>query len=102
MMFGSREKHAQGVNATFVTVDNEEIGGDTEQHLSHNSHKRQNKINVQASKIATVKAELSKALQENKNMERLLQSGYNGRGHDQSSLCNDCVGTPKNITEHSV
>ena len=41
-------------------------------HLSHNSRKRQNKINAQAAEIATVKAKLNKAL-EGKKIKRLVQ-----------------------------
>ena len=51
LMFNSRGKHAKAVYATSVTVDN-----DTEQQLSHNSQKRQNKIDAQATEISTVKA----------------------------------------------
>ena len=38
-------------------------------HLSHNSRKRQSKIDAQAAKITTVKAELNKALEENKKLK---------------------------------
>ena len=38
----------------------------TQKTVSHNSCKRQNKIDAQAAEIATVKVELYKALQENK------------------------------------
>ena len=43
-----------------------------EQHLSHNCHKRQNKIDAQATEIAMVKAELNKALQENKKLKDMF------------------------------
>ena len=61
-MFNSRGKCAKAVHATAVVVNNEDIGGDTEHHLSHNSQNRQNKIDGQAAEITTVKAELKKAL----------------------------------------
>ena len=56
------------VHATSVSVDNE----DTEQHLSHNSQKRHNKMNAQATKISAVKAELNKALQENTKLKDMF------------------------------
>ena len=46
------------VHAIPVAVDN----GDTEQHFPTYSWKRQNKINAKATEIATLKAELNKAL----------------------------------------
>ena len=55
----------KAVHGTSVTVNNEDIDRDTEYHLSHNSWKSQNKMDAQAAKIATVKAKLNKALQEN-------------------------------------
>ena len=58
LMFNSRGKHAKVVPATSVVVEEE----DTEQQLSHNSRKRQHKINAQAAKITSVKAKLNKAL----------------------------------------
>ena len=45
--------------------------GDVE-HLSHNSRQRQSKINAQAAEIAQMKAELNKALQENKQVKNLF------------------------------
>ena len=71
-MFDSRGKHPKAINKT--AVNNKDIAVDTKQHLPHNSHKRQNKINAQATKIAAVKDELSKALQGNKKL-RPVQSG---------------------------
>ena len=71
-MFGSRGKHTKAIHATSAAVINEDIGRDTEQNLSHNSHKRQNKIDAQAAKIATVKKELNIALQENKKLKYLF------------------------------
>ena len=40
--------------------------------MSLNSHKRQNKIDAQATEIAAVKAEMNKALQENKKVKDLF------------------------------
>ena len=45
--------------------------GDQE-HLSHNSRQRQVKIDAQAAKITSMKAELNKALQENKKLKSLF------------------------------
>ena len=45
--------------------------GDQE-HLSHNSRQRQAKIDAQAAEIANMKAELNKALQENKQLKSLF------------------------------
>ena len=81
--------------------NNKDIGVDTKQHSSHNSQKRQYKINAQAAEIATVKKELNIALQENKKLKDLFNP-ENGRGHDQSGQCNDCEGAPKNISGHLV
>ena len=67
-MFGSRDKHVKVVHATSAVVDNE----DTEQHLSHNSQMKQNKMDAQAIEIASVKSELNKALQENKKLKDLF------------------------------
>ena len=52
--------------------------GDTEEHLSHNSRRQQSKIDAQAAEIATVKTELNKALEENKKIEKLVQSRKDG------------------------
>ena len=70
MMFGSKGKHVKAVNTTSAAVSSEEIGGDTlqDQHLYHNSHKCQNKIDAQATKITTVRSELDKALHENQKL----------------------------------
>ena len=65
-MFNGRGKqHAKAVSATSTAVDS----GDMRDHLSHNSSKRQSKINAQVAKITAVKAELNKALQENKKLK---------------------------------
>ena len=47
-------------NITILAVNS----GDSQDHLSHNSRKRQTKIDAQAAEIATMKTELNKALQE--------------------------------------
>ena len=71
-MFGSRRKHAKAIHTTSVAINNEDISGDTEEHLSHNSCKRQNKSDAQATGIAMVKKELNIALHENKRLKDLL------------------------------
>ena len=65
---------------------------DTEQQLSHNSRKRQHKINAQAAKITAGK-------QKNK---RSFQSGKTGGGHDQTGQCHDHEGALENTTGHSI
>ena len=42
--------------------------------MSHNSRKRQNKIDVLAAKIATVKSKLNKTLEENKKLKDLFST----------------------------
>ena len=68
LMFNSRGKHAKLANVTSAAVDS----GDLEDQLSHNSQKRQHKINPQAAEIATVKAKLNKALEENKKLKHFF------------------------------
>ena len=68
LMFNSRGKCAKVVSATSAAVDS----GDTRDHLSHNFRKRQSKINAQAAEITAVKAELNKALEENKKLKDLF------------------------------
>ena len=68
LMFNSRVKCVKVVNVTSAAVDN----GDTEDQLSHNSRKRQHKINAQAAENATVKAKLNKALEGNKRLKNLF------------------------------
>ena len=58
----------KAVHATSAMVEDE----DTDQQLSHNSKKRQHKIDTQAAEITTVKAKLNKALQENKKLKDLF------------------------------
>ena len=67
-MFNSRGKCTKVVSATSAAV------GDAGDHLSHNSRKRQNKIDAQAAEIATVKAKLNKALEENKKLKILFST----------------------------
>ena len=55
-------------SVTMSTVDS----GDSPEHLSHNSRKRQTKIDAQAAEITTMKTELNKALQENKRLKSLF------------------------------
>ena len=68
LMFNNRGKHAKVVSATAAAVDS----GESKDHLSHNSRKRQSKIDAQAAEITTVKAKLKKALEENKKLKDLL------------------------------
>ena len=65
-MFNNRGKCTKVVHAKSVAVENK----DTEEQLSHNSQKRHNKIDAKAAKITKLKAELNKALQENKKIKR--------------------------------
>ena len=46
----------------------------SEEHLSHNSRKRQSKIDAQAAEIAIVKAKLNKALEQNKKLKDLFST----------------------------
>ena len=69
LVFNSRGKCTKVVSATSAAVDSEE----SRDHLSHNSRKRQSKINAQAVEITAVKAELNKALEENKKMKDLFR-----------------------------
>ena len=69
-MFNSKGKYTKVVNVTSAAVDS----GDARYHLSHNSRKRQSKINAKAAEITTVKAELNKALEENKKLKDLFSS----------------------------
>ena len=65
-------------NLTSAAVDSR----DSENQLSHNSLKRQHKIDAQAAEITTVKAKLNKALEENKKLKSLFSPEKNGRGKD--------------------
>ena len=67
LMFNSQGK--QGARANIMTAAVE--SGDPE-HLSCNPRQRQNKINAQAAEITNMKAELNKALQENKQLKNLF------------------------------
>ena len=66
-MFNSWGKQHAKVNIMTAAVES----GDQE-HLSHNSRQRQAKINAQAAEITNMKAELNKALQENKQLKSLF------------------------------
>ena len=66
-MFNSRGKQCARANVTTTAVES----GDQE-HLSHNARQRQVKIDAQAAEIANMKAELYKALQENKQLKSLF------------------------------
>ena len=68
LMFNSRGKHAKVVSATSAAVDS----GKSRDHLSHNSGKRQSKIDAQAAEITAVNAKLNKALEENKKLKDLF------------------------------
>ena len=67
LMFNSRGKQCAKASVTTAAVDS----GDQE-HLSCNSRQRQARINAQAAKIASMKTELNKALQENKKLKSLF------------------------------
>ena len=66
-MFNSWGKQRAKANITPTAV-----GSRDQEHLSHNSRQRQAKINAQAAEIANMKAELNKALQENKQLKSLF------------------------------
>ena len=67
-MFNSRGKQHTKASVTTSAVDS----GDSHEHLSHNSRKRQTKINAQAAEITTMNTELNKALHENKRLKSLF------------------------------
>ena len=67
-MFNSWGKQCVKASVTTSAVDS----GDCQEHLSHNSRKRQTKIDAQAAEIATMKTELNKTLQENKRLKSLF------------------------------
>ena len=77
---------AQAVHTASVAVTSEEVGKDTlqDQYLSHNSHKHQHKIDMQAAEDVVVRLELDKAFQENQKLKN-VQFGPTGRGYDQSN-----------------
>ena len=69
LMFNSQGKQHAKANIMTTAVES----GDQE-HLSHISRQRQAKIDAQtAEKIANMKAELNKTLQENKQLKKLVQ-----------------------------
>ena len=67
LMFNSWGKQCTKVSITTAAVES----GDQE-HLSCNSRQRQAKIDAQAAEIASMKAKLNKALQENKKLKSLF------------------------------
>ena len=67
LMFNTWGKQRARANVTTAAVES----GDQE-HLSCNSRQRQNKINAQAAEITSMRAELNKALQENKQLKSLF------------------------------
>ena len=67
-MFNSRGKQHAKVNITTSAANS----GDSQEYLSHNSRRRQTKINAQAAEISTMKTELNKALQENKQLKSVF------------------------------
>ena len=71
LMFNNRGKCTKVVSATSPAVDS----GEARDHLSHNSRKRQSKMDAQAAEITTVKTELNKALEENKKLKDLFSPG---------------------------
>ena len=66
-MFNSRGKQHARANVTTTAVES-----GNQEHLSHNSRQRQSKIDTQAAEIINMKAELKKALQENKQLKSLF------------------------------
>ena len=106
LMFNSRGKHAMVVSATSAAVDS----GETGEHLSHNSRKRQSKIDAHAAKIMAVKAEPNKALEENKKLKDLFSpekmvedmtkvvSAMTMQGHPKTSKGTQYQGAPNYIS----
>ena len=70
LMFNSQGKQQQCARANVTSSAVE--SGDSEQ-LSHNSRRRQNKIDAQAAEIAQMKTELNKALTRKSTTEKLVQ-----------------------------
>ena len=93
------------MSATSAAVDS----GDARDHLSHNSRKRQSKIDAQTAEITAVKAELNKALEENKKLKDLFRpekmieammkvvSAMTVQGHPKTSKGTQCQGTSNYI-----
>ena len=67
LMCNSQGKQCAKANVTTLAVDSGE-----QEHLSHNSRQKQTKIDAQAAEIATVRQEIKK----------LVQPEKNGQGHD--------------------
>ena len=74
MLFGGQVKCAKAVNSTSVAVSSKEIVGGTlqDQQLSCNSCRCHDKIDAQATEIATVRSELNKALEENQKLKNMF------------------------------
>ena len=73
MMFGNRgSAQRQSMQYLWLLTMRTLVG--TQNKICHNSHKRQNKIDAQTTEMAMVKAELKKALQENKKQKDLFNS----------------------------
>ena len=68
LMFNIRGKHSKAATVISAAVDS----GESEGHLSNNLRRRQHKIDAQAAEITRVKAELNKALEENKKLKSLF------------------------------
>ena len=74
MMFGSWRKCAKAIHSTSMAVGSKEVSGVTtdDQQLSHNSCRHQNKINAQATEIATRRSELNHTLDENQKLKEMF------------------------------
>ena len=104
MMFGSWEKCAKAINPTYVAVSNEEISGITsqDQQLSHNSYRCQSKIDAQATKIATVRLELNKTLEENWKLKDMFNLDWLVEAVTKVVSTMTMKESPKSNTGHSI
>ena len=93
LMFNSWGKCAKAVNVTSAVVDS----GDSEDQLSHNSRKRQHKIDAQAAEITMVKAELNKALEESKSLKNLFSPENMVEAMTQAVSAMTMQGHPKTL-----
>ena len=98
LMFNSRGKHVKVVSATSAAVDS----GESRDHLSHNSRKRQSKINAQAAEITTVKAKLNKALKENKKLKDLFSTEKMIEAMTKAVGVMTMQGSPKTSKGHTI
>ena len=64
--------NSQGKQCTKASITDAALDSGDQEHLSNNSRQRQAKIDAQAAEIANMKAELNKALQENKKLKNLF------------------------------